>query len=166
MHFDSQSVEGQTLLATLVLSDDVLEVNVNSEGRMARLRARLAELLPGLPEPASLEWEALETALEKGMAAREAGQAPTHTLPEDVRGEIERDFKDRYYHKLLDEPVPMLGGRTPRECASGDPEARAELVHWLKHLENGELRRAARTGEAPYELDWMWEALGLAEESA
>ena len=134
---------------------------------MARLRARLAELLPGLPEPASLEWEPLEAALEKGLAAREAGNAPApETLPEEVRGEIERDFKDRYYNKLLDEPVPMLGGRTPRECASGDPEARAELVRWLKHLENSELRGAARTGEAPYALDWMWEALGLVEESA
>lgn len=76
---------------------------------------------------------------------------------------IVRQFKDAHYRRVLDEPVPMLGDRTPRQCAR-TKAGRARLVRWLKDLENGELHAAGGTGEAAYDFTWLWEELGVSRE--
>jgi hypothetical protein len=77
--------------------------------------------------------------------------------------ELDRLLKtqlDRHYRQTLDEPIPMLGDRSPRECVQ-DAAGSAEVVAWLKYLENHEHREARRTGAAPYDFGWMWQELGL-----
>lgn len=54
----------------------------------------------------------------------------------------------------------MLGNKTPRACTRSK-QGRARLVNWLKDLENGELRQAAASGAAPYDIGWMWRELGV-----
>lgn len=71
-----------------------------------------------------------------------------------------RQFKDAHYRRVLDEPVPMLGDRTPRECAH-TKSGRARLVRWLKDLENGEQPGAAASGQPAYDVTWIWQELGL-----
>jgi hypothetical protein len=72
-------------------------------------------------------------------------------------------FKDAHYRRTLDEPVPMLGNRTPRECARSK-QGRKKLSNWIKEIENSELRQAAGTEVAPYEIAWMWRELGVEDE--
>ncbi len=70
---------------------------------------------------------------------------------------------DRQYRALLDEPVAMLGGVSPRAAARGAKGRRA-LAAWLKHLEN-------RSGNAPdqddpmatYDFTWLWRELKVAQ---
>ena len=69
-------------------------------------------------------------------------------------------FKQQHYRRTLDENVPMLGDRTPRQCAR-TRSGRKLLVRWLKDLENSELRMARGTGDAPFDFDWMWQELGI-----
>jgi hypothetical protein len=91
----------------------------------------------------------------------DAAEAPQHALPAGPEIEaVLRQLKDAHYRRVLDEPVPMLGDRTPRECAR-TRAGRARLVRWLKELENGEQHGAAASGQPAYDVTWMWEELGL-----
>jgi hypothetical protein len=91
--------------------------------------------------------------------------APAGTPPLDAPGmdAIVRHYKDTHYRRVLDEPVPMLGDRTPRQCAR-TKAGRVRLVRWLKELENGELHAAGATGGGAYDFVWLWEELGVLRE--
>jgi len=68
--------------------------------------------------------------------------------------------KEVHYRRTLDEPVPMLGNRTPRECAR-TKAGRKRLANWIKDIENSELRQAADRDATPYDVTWMWRELGV-----
>ncbi len=66
-----------------------------------------------------------------------------------------------YFTQLLDEPVPMLGGLTPRAVAQ-DPARRAQLVDWLKaHLHH--LDVINRRDGLDLHIDWVLDELGVTE---
>jgi hypothetical protein len=67
---------------------------------------------------------------------------------------------DQHYHRCLDEPIPALDNRTPRQCAR-NKAGRKKVTEWLKQLENNELRRALEAGQEPYDSSWMWKELKL-----
>ena len=69
---------------------------------------------------------------------------------------------DRHYRVVLDEPVPALGGLTPRDAVKTD-EGRRQVVDWLKLME----KSTAKAGDsndpmASYDFGWLWTELGLA----
>ena len=49
-------------------------------------------------------------------------------------------------------------GETPRQAVK-TKKGRAQVVGWLKLLENSEFRRAAGQGHNPYDTAWMWREL-------
>ena len=65
------------------------------------------------------------------------------------------------YTKALDEPVPMLGNKPPRQLVR-TKAGRAKVAEWLKFLENG-VSRAKNDPMATYSFLWMWEELGITE---
>ena len=67
---------------------------------------------------------------------------------------------DQHYHQCLDEPIPALDNKIPRQCARSK-KGREKVIDWLKHLENNELRHAASEGQEPYDSNWMWDELKL-----
>ena len=67
------------------------------------------------------------------------------------------------YRKALDQPVPMLGDRTPRALAS-TKAGKVKVAEWLKYLENGSAKaRPMDDPMATFEFTWMWEELGVAD---
>jgi hypothetical protein len=90
-----------------------------------------------------------------------AGAAWPAIHPE-IAAEVIHNMLDQHYRQCLDEPIPMLGDKTPRQCAKSKAW-REQVIEWLKHLENNELRRAAGQGQAPHDSSWMWEELKLAK---
>ena len=62
--------------------------------------------------------------------------------------------------KTLDDPLPMLGGKTLRQAVTTN-KGRKKAVDWLKHLENIEHRRTANQGLKPYDTGWIWQELGI-----
>ena len=54
----------------------------------------------------------------------------------------------------------MLDGETPR-AAAATKKGRERAIEWLKQVENGEHRRAARLGRDPYDTSWLWRELGI-----
>jgi len=51
------------------------------------------------------------------------------------------EFKQRYYTDWLDQPIPMLGGKTPRQAVR-TARGREQVDALLKTIENGEARLA------------------------
>jgi hypothetical protein len=70
---------------------------------------------------------------------------------------------DRHYRGVLDQPVPMLGGGTPRAAIKTD-SGRIKVAEWLKMMED----RTAKSGDhnsamASYDFSWLWTELGVNE---
>ncbi len=69
-----------------------------------------------------------------------------------------RHLRDHYRH-WIDEPLPALGGRSPRDAARA-PERRAALEGLLRQVENLEDRRRM-TGAAFCDVSWIRRELGM-----
>jgi hypothetical protein len=96
------------------------------------------------------------------MASNRAEPQPLD-IPEEERCAIVHDYLDRYYKDVLDQPVPMLGGKSPRavvRTASG----RLKVAGWLKMMENTTAKSADHSDAlATYDLGWLWRELGITE---
>jgi len=69
---------------------------------------------------------------------------------------------DRYYTALLDQPVPALENKTPRQAAK-TAKGRQKLADWLKYLENSTAGQGDKSAMSGYDFTWMWKELGIAE---
>jgi hypothetical protein len=150
----------RTILATARLDGGALTVETNSRERMQRALLALRGIL------GSLVSDGLTSHEDPMQVLRHAapGGAGASTAEPPIAGPeaeaILRQVKDAHYRRVLDESVPMLGNKTPRQCAR-TKAGRARLVRWLKELENGERHAAAVGGQAAYDFGWMWHELGL-----
>ena len=75
-----------------------------------------------------------------------------------VAEQVIHSYLDDHYRRALDDPLPLLDGKTPRQAVK-TKKGRAQVVGWLKLLENSEFRRAAGQGHNPYDTAWMWREL-------
>ena len=73
-----------------------------------------------------------------------------------------QEHLDRHYRETLDQPIPALGDKTPREAVRS-ATGRKKVVEWLKYLENRSAK-AEGTPMAEYDFRWMWEELGVLDE--
>lgn len=82
--------------------------------------------------------------------------------PSDLSSEAEERFRDEldaYYREMLDLPMRMLDGVSPREAAR-TAEGKEKVVAWLNFLEHR--NRLDPDDEMPsYDFTWMWEELGV-----
>ncbi len=101
------------------------------------------------------------TAEAKDQAMKAASKRPRREpdLPPEEAREILQAFYDQHYRSWVDEPLPILGGRTPREAARLKTW-RPRVIDLLKSLERDQAH-AARQGEPAYDVGWIWEELGL-----
>ncbi len=154
-------VRDGTVLAWLSLDDDLLTGDVNSDERAEHLRSLVeaaldAELIDD--HARSLDEVAADLGIEVG------GDQPDIDLDDDIdldadidlddeeRARIVGEFIERHERGWLDESIPALGGRTPREAAD-DPVGREELRRLLVSfpevdLDDFEQMSAARLAKA------------------
>ncbi|TPK90482.1 MULTISPECIES: hypothetical protein [unclassified Mesorhizobium] len=82
-------------------------------------------------------------------------------IPPEMAEEVVHEFMDRQYRETLDQPVGMLGNKTPRQAAK-TPMGRQKVAEWLKYLENQTAKRPDPTDPmATYSFQWMWRELGV-----
>ena len=75
--------------------------------------------------------------------------------------QVVHQFMDRQYRETLDQPVGMLGNKTPRQAAKS-AAGRQKVAEWLKYLENQSAKQAGPTDPmATYSFEWMWKELGV-----
>ena len=160
--FDTMRGGQHPINGTLEAKPGVLTLTTNSVERSQRGQAVLEALLHGLVGPAL---STLQTP-EQLMAENETRQQgdgdleSTDTIDPEIAAEIIQHTLDQHYRQSLDEPIPALDNKTPRQCAKSK-KGREKVIDWLKHLENSELRRAASQGQEPYDSNWMWDELKL-----
>lgn len=147
---------------TLELTPGVLTLTTNSRERAERGQYALEVLLQGFIGPALSKLQTPEQLLaERGRSGRDdTDVGPDDGLDPEVAADVIQQMLDRHYRQCLDEPIPALGNKSPRQCVKSKP-GREKVIDWLKQLENNDLRRVAHQGGVPYDSRWMWDELKL-----
>lgn len=152
--------DGTPVLGNLELKGRALILAVTSAERAERGAALIGQALGDLVGTPLIEIETIEQA----MAARQEGRTtsePAPDIPVEVATPLVHAMLDRQYRALLEEPVPMLGDKTPRQCARSKA-GREQLADWLKYLENLSGRQAGTDDPmATYDFSWIWHELGV-----
>ncbi len=81
-------------------------------------------------------------------------------LPPEVLAEAVETMLHRTYANWSDEPIPALGGKTPRQ-ALATATGRERVRGLLRSYEAGEKVQAAQQGRREISYAFLWEALGL-----
>jgi hypothetical protein len=117
---------GHTIVASLRLVGDELTGEVNSEPRAEELKTLITSVLP---DAVLLDVEARP--VEDALADSDPADAsPRQDLSDPVLRQALAEFIADHERRWLDESIPALGGRTPRDAA-GDPIGREQLEQLL-----------------------------------
>jgi hypothetical protein len=151
---------GATVLGTLELTDTCLVVSVNSADRAARAQALLLPLLDGLVRPPFTEIQTVEQMMSSSGAH---STPPEEEFPLELQANLVHEGLSDHYQGALDQPVGMLGGKTPRASVR-TRTGRDKVAAWLKFLET-ESRRGRTLDDpmASYDFGWMWIELGITD---
>lgn len=157
--FETWLDDGALVLGYLELEKKGLVFSVNSRQRADRGDALLSGILGQRVGKPAVRAESIE----ERMASRSPAGPQQPDIPEEERRAIVHDYLEGHYRRALDEPVPMLGGETPR-AAVKTASGRLKVAEWLKLMEN----QTARSGDhnsdmASYDFGWLWAELGISE---
>jgi hypothetical protein len=142
-----------TIVGRAWITGDLLHVETNSRARADALREEI--------ETACGD-HVRHRAREHGDPLSDAAPRGRARPPEPPPAEAEQlllEFKQQHYAGWLDEPIPALRGRTPRQAVR-TAEGRAALDVLLKEIENTEQRSAQG---APFDVSALRRELGLDE---
>lgn len=145
-------------LGRFVLERDRLVFETQSEKRVERGRQFLESLAGDSVRFRLVEYEDPERAMER-LASSPRREAAGGAVPPEVEAQVVGEFYAQHYRRWLDEPIPALGDRTPREAARLT-RARPKLVALLQEFENMAARERLE-GRPAYDFGWMWAELGL-----
>jgi hypothetical protein len=160
---DADGKVGAQDLAALRLEGGELTVETVSAERLAWAKARLAELAG---DAIRLRADVVEDPMEK-IGAKSGGGRPqgsSEKIRAEIRTRLIGDMLHRHFTAWLDQGIPALDGRTPRQAAR-DMLLRPKLVQILREIENTQ-DRERQQGKPWYDIAWMWEALGIQRTSA
>jgi hypothetical protein len=156
---ETWSDDGALVLGDIRLDDKTLVLSVNSEQRCDRGCALLSDVLGGRVGQPSVKAKSIEQI----MASRDSVMPNQLDIPEQEHRAIVHSYMDRHYRDVLDQPVPMLGGETPRAAVKSD-SGRIKVIEWLKMMENRTAKSAdPNSPMANYSFGWLWTELGLIE---
>lgn len=159
LSFDATMDNGLRVLGNVELKGRFLHLSTNSE---ARAKKGIGLIRPALGDIVGTPLTDIRT-IEQMMAERpprEHGGAASDVPPEIAEQVVHR-FMDRQYRETLDQPVGMLGNKTPRQAARS-AAGRQKVAEWLKYLENQSARQTdAADPMATYSFEWMWKELGV-----
>jgi hypothetical protein len=92
-----------------------------------------------------------------------ADSAKDRDMPPAERTELLRQVFEHQYSHWADEPIPALGGKTPRQSLRSK-RGRERVVDLLRLYEHEEEKNAKEEGREPVRFDFLWEALRLDRE--
>ena len=161
--FDTLDDGQRPISGTLELRSGVLMLVTNSLERAECGRDVLQVLLHNLIGPALSILQTPEQLMADDTQRQgDRKREPTDAIDPKIAAEITHNTLDQHYRQCLDEPIPALDNKTPRQCTRSKM-GREKVIEWLKYLENNELHRAADQGQEPYDSSWMWDELKVAK---
>ena len=154
--FKAEDDAGRTILGNIEIGEHALVLSTNSKERADRGRDLLLSRLGGLVGQPLTSHQTLEKMLDE-----RSGSAPVQSeLPPEVAEQVIHSYLETHYRQALDDPLPYFDGKTPRQAAK-TKKGRAQVINWLKKLENSEARRAASQEQQPYDFQWMWQEMKI-----
>jgi hypothetical protein len=143
----------RTIIGSASIADGRMRLETNSVRRADDLCRRIEAACGGLLRHRRREHTDPLSLLARRGAPAERSPAPQ--APEVQR--LVRDYKERHYADWIDQPLPALGGKTPRQ-ALRTPRGRERVDVLLKDMENLETRLPA--GER-FDFNRIRQVLGL-----
>ncbi len=122
------------VLGTVELKGDLLVLETQSRKRLASGKALLRGLLGEMVVHRADSFMDPAQALAFAAPWAEGASAPAE-LPLEIQQQIVTKAMDDHYHRWVDQPLPGLGGLTPREVYAR-AEGRAALEAVLRDIEN------------------------------
>jgi hypothetical protein len=148
--------DGVPVLGNVELKGRTLRLMVNSASRAKKGTELLAQALGDLAGQPLTSIQTLEQFLDSGSADPEP---PEMDLPPELQATIIHEMLDRQYRAMLDEPVGMLGNKTPRKAAT-TMAGREKVAEWLKYMEHHSARASDPADPmATYDFGWLWREL-------
>ena len=126
-----------TIVGRAVISRISLRLETNSLRRAGDLRQRVESIGGDLIRYRSREEQDGASLMRAAKSAPPSPRRDPEDSPEML--EFARQFKEQHYATWVDEAIPALGGKTPRE-ATKTASRRAKLDELLKEMENREAR--------------------------
>ena len=149
----------------LVVSPQRLTFTTNSLERAEQGKELLQAMLENLVGEPLTKIETPEQFMAniEEHAMKDSGQGSLNPIDPDIEKEIIQKTLDTHYRKCLDDKIPALDNKTPRQCVKSKA-GRKKVIEWLKYAENQEQRRASSKNMEPYDFSWMWRELGIRRE--
>jgi len=147
------------VLGLVMLEAGEVALQTNSVERADRGTARLRAILGDLAGEPRSSTQSVAQAFDRRQGETPAPPVPAAALPGNVHGLL-HPLLERHYRRTLDEPIPILGGASPR-AAVRSADGREKVITWLKYLENMEERHARDAGQPAFDFAWMWRELGI-----
>jgi hypothetical protein len=104
-------------------------------------------------------FQSLEALKRESLAEKPRTKAADASIPPEVEREVILKVKTEHYTRWVDEPLPALGGRTPREAARSEV-GRRQLEGLLRFMENAE-ERSRQQGRAAFDFAALRKTLDL-----
>ncbi|RWD75111.1 hypothetical protein [Mesorhizobium sp.] len=156
---DTTMDNGSLVLGNVELKGRFLHLSANSAARAARGTALVQQALGHLVRTPLTKITTVEQM--KAERPSEGAQTSRSDIPPEIAEQAIREHVDRHYRETLDQPVKMLGNKTPRQAAK-TAAGRQKVADWLKYMENQTAKRPDPTDPlATYSFEWMWKELGV-----
>jgi hypothetical protein len=159
LSLDTTMDNGSRVLGNVELKGRFLHLATNSVERAGKGTALIQQALGDLVGVPLTEVRTIEQMMSE-RPLRDQEDAASD-IPPEIAKQIVHQFMDRQYREILDQPVDMLGKKTPRQ-ATKSSAGRQKVAEWLKYLENQSARQPNPTDPmATYSFEWMWRELGV-----
>lgn len=122
-----------TILGHLTVDGRTLTASVNSRRRTTRIRREIEKRLAGRVRLDKTEILSVESMLEQARESARVDNPPPAPAHSPEAEAIMRQLQDEHWDSWLDQVIPALGGRTPREAArsaAGRERLQALLAHF------------------------------------
>ncbi len=127
------------MLGSVTLNNDEMMLETLSRERLEVGKRRLETLLERYIDFKLDTLQSPEAREEATHEARHEKTAEVRVPTEDERRVIESLLRN-HYERWIDEPLPVLDGKTPRQAAA-TVEGRAKVEELIKNIENIEARK-------------------------
>ena len=161
LSFDTTMDTGLRVLGNVELKGRFLHLATNSAARAEKGTAVIRQSIGDLLHNPLTEIRTVEQMMDE-QPVRDREET-TSDIPPEVAQELVHQLLDRQYRETLDQPVGMLGDKTPRQAAKS-ATGRQKVAEWIKYLENQTAKQASPTDPmSTYSFDWIWRELGILE---
>ncbi|RWJ00156.1 hypothetical protein [Mesorhizobium sp.] len=159
LSLDTTMDNGLRVLGNVELKGRILHLATNSTARAEKGIALIQKALGDFVRTPLTEIRTVEQMMADTPARNQA--EATSDIPPEIAEQVVHQFMDRQYRETLDQPVGMLGNKTPRHAAKS-AAGRQKVAEWLKYLENQSARQPNPADPmATYSFEWMWHELGV-----